>query len=125
MGFLAYSGTRTNFAFCPPDGNYGTIDSYPWMCKPGPNGKTRGKAPYFSNPDVNFEGVPTGDSQNNNAGRMRKMRFEYRDAGSNCLNGKPDDKWMNFDPDGSIGNNCLNGESSYEVPDKYAKGNFP
>ena len=53
------------------------------------------------------------------------MRFEYRDAGSNCLNGKPDDKWMNFDPDGSIGNNCLNGESSYEVPDKDTKGSFP
>ena len=46
---------------------------------------------------------------------MREMRFEYRDAGTNCLDGKPDEKWMNFDPDGTIGNNCQNGESSYEI----------
>ena len=95
------------------------------MCEPGPNGETRGRAPYFSNPDVIFEGVPTGDSQNNNAARMRQMRFEYRDAGTNCLNGKPDEKWMNFDPDGSIGNNCVDGHSSYVIPVEDTKGSFP
>ena len=46
---------------------------------------------------------------------MREMRFEYRDAGTNCLDGKPDEKWMNFDSDGKIGNNCPNGEHSYEL----------
>ena len=95
------------------------------MCEPGPNGQSRGKAPYFSNPKVSFEGVPTGDSQNNNAKRMREMRFEYRDAGSNCLDGKPDEKWMKFEPDGKIGNNCLNGESSYKIPDNDTKGTYP
>ena len=120
--FLGYSGTRTNFAFCPPDGNYGTLDSYPWMCEPGPNGESREKAPYFSNPDVSYEGIPTGDSQNNNAARMREMRFEYRDAGSNCLDGKPDQKWMDFDPEGNIGNNCLNEEHSYEISDTDTRG---
>ena len=53
---------------------------------------------------------------------MREMRFEYRDAGNNCLDGKPDEKWMNFDPEGKIGNNCLNGESSYEIPENETAG---
>ena len=84
----------------------------------------RGKVPYFSNPDIIYEGVPTGDDQNNNAKRMREMRFEYRDAGSNCLDGKPDEKWMNFDSDGTIGNNCPNGETSYEIPVSETQGTF-
>ena len=92
------------------------------MCPKGPNGKSRERAPYFSNPDVSYEGVPTGDSQNNNAARMREMRFEYRDAGSNCMDGKPDQKWMNKDPDGKIGNNCANGEHSYEIPVNDTRG---
>ena len=124
MSFSGYSGTRTNFAFCPPGANYGTLDSYPWDCEPGPNGETRGKVPYFSNPDIIYEGVPTGDDQNNNAKRMREMRFEYRDAGTNCLDGKPDEKWMNFDSDGTIGNNCPNGEQSYEIPISETQGKF-
>ena len=46
---------------------------------------------------------------------MTQQRFNFRDAGTNCLDGNPDDKWMNFDPDGTIGNNCPNGEDSFDV----------
>ena len=72
--------------------------------------------PYFSNPDVSVDGVPTGDAKDNNVGTMRKMRFEYQNAGSNCLDGKPNQMWMDLNPEGVIGNNCPNGESSYKVP---------
>ena len=91
---------RTNFAYCPPNSNYGTIDAYPWTCPDRPNGKSRRKAPFFSNPDVCFEGVPTGDSQNNNAAFITKNRYKNRDKGSNCLDGKPNENW-------EFGNNCL------------------
>ena len=84
------------------------------MCPNGPNGHARQEAPYFSNPNVFHEGVPTGDSENNNAGYMTEKRFEFRDAGSNCLDGFPDEGWMNFEADGKIGNNCPNGETSFE-----------
>jgi len=60
--YVMEGNVDSNFAYCPPDGNYGTIDSYPWECAKGPNGKHRVKAPYFSNPKVCHEGVPTGDA---------------------------------------------------------------
>ena len=47
---------------------------------------------------------------------MTEKRFEFRDAGSNCLDGFPDEKWMNFEPGGKIGNYCPNGETSSEKP---------
>ena len=108
---------RTNFAFCPPDGNYGTIDAYEWKCPKGPNGKKRKKAQYFSNPDVCHEEVPTGDAYNNNAGHMIENRFKYRDVGSNCLDGNPDEKWK-------FGKKCKNGEKSFEVPINKLEGNI-
>ena len=80
--------------------------------------------PYFSNPDVSVDGVPTGDAKDNNVGTMRKMRFEYQNAGSNCLDGKPNQMWMDLNPEGVIGNNCPNGESSYKVPIDVAKSKF-
>ena len=49
---------------------------------------------------------------------MTEKRFEFRDAGSNCLDGFPDEKWMNFKPDGKIGNNCTNDETSSETPNE-------
>ena len=94
------------------------------MCAPGPNGEQRVQIPYFSNPDVIFEDVPTGDAEDNNVGTMRRMRFEYQNAGSNCLDGKPDKMWMDLNPDGMIGNNCPNGESSYIVPIDGVKSKF-
>ena len=62
--------------------------------------------------------MATGDSEHNNAGYMTEKRFEFRDAGSNCLDGFPDEKWMNFKPDGKIGNNCTNDETSSETPNE-------
>ena len=52
--------------------------------------------------------MATGDLEHNNAGYMTDKRFEFRDAGSNCLDGFPDEKWMNFELDGEIGNYCPN-----------------
>ena len=87
-----------------------------WNCAAGPSGKSRGKAPYWSNPDVEFEGVATGTEINNNAKFMTEERFSSAAAGSNCLDGNPDDAWMNFEPTGTIGNNCPNGEETYDPP---------
>ena len=121
---LGYTGSRTNFAYCPPDGEYGTIESYPWDCTPGPSGHRRTKAPYFSNPDVTFDGAATGSEIANNARFITEQRFTSALAGSNCLDGDPDEKWMNFDSEGRIGNNCPNGEESYEPPLTMSSGIF-
>ena len=43
--------------------------------------------------------------------------------GTNCLDGNPDDAWMNFEPDGVIGNNCPNDEKSFEPPLSSSTGN--
>ena len=114
---LGYTGDRTNFAFCPPGGNFGTIDAYMWNC----DGK-RGKVPYFSNQNVKVDGFRTGDAKNDNAKFMTEERFKSRDAGTNCLDGKPDDAWMKFKDGGKIGNNCPRGEKSFEVPLSVSKG---
>ena len=55
---------------------------------------------------------------------MTEERFHFRDAGTNCLDGKPDEKWMNFDADGTIGNNCPNGEESFQPPLSLTEGNL-
>ena len=79
--------------------------------------------PYWSNPDVELEGAATGSEIANNAKFMTEERFISAAAGSNCLDGNPDDKWMNFDSEGTIGNNCPNGEESYEPPLTLSTGN--
>ena len=114
---LGYTGDRTNFAFCPPGGNFGTIDAYMWTCE----GK-RGKVPYFSNQNVKVDGYPTGDANHDNAKFMTKERYKSRDAGTNCLDGNPDDAWMKFKDGGKIGNNCPGDKASYEVPLSVSKG---
>ena len=63
-----------------------------------------------------IDGVATGTETDNNAGTMIEGRFDSAAAGTNCLDGNPDDAWMRGDPSGSIGNNCPNGEASYELP---------
>ena len=109
------SKTRTNFGFCPPNGNYGTIEAYEWRCPNGINGNKRKKAYYFSNPNVFYERVATGDANNNNAAYMTTTRFTSRDLGTNCLDGRPDDDW-------NIGFNCNIGQTSYEPPINYCEG---
>ena len=63
-----------------------------------------------------FEGVATGSDLENNAGTMTEGRFDSAAAGTNCLDGNPDEAWMNGEESGTIGNNCPNGETSYELP---------
>ena len=105
----------SNFAYCPPEGNYGTIDSYPWECGKGPNGKRRFKAPYFSNPKVCYQGVPTGDAYNNNAEFISRNRFKTQKFGTNCLDGNPTPNWK-------YKSNC-NGEQTFFEPQiDYSKG---
>ena len=88
-----------------------------WNCE-----GNRGKVPYFSNQNVQIDGFATGDAENDNAEYMTAERFDSRDAGTNCLDGNPDDAWMNFQDSGQIGNNCPNGEASYEVPLSVSEG---
>merc|ERR1711936_1293489 len=57
--------SRTNYAYCPPDGEFGTVEAYVWNCHPGPSGEQRGKVPYYSNPNVQVEGVATGSQTEN------------------------------------------------------------
>ena len=45
-------------------------------------------------------------------------------AGTNCLDGKPDEAWMKLESGGVIGNNCPNGETSYELPLSASLGKF-
>ena len=104
MCILGYTGDQTHWAYCPPDAPYGTIDSYPWVCPKTASGDYRESAPYFSNANVIYKGFATGNAENDNAAYMTEERFHFRDAGTNCLDGKPDEKWMNFDADGTIGN---------------------
>ena len=90
-----------------------------WNCE-----GNRGKVPYFSNQNVQIDGFATGDAENDNAIYMIDTRFDSRDAGTNCHDGNPDAAWMNFEDGGQIGNNCANGETSYEVPLSLSEGNF-
>ena len=106
---------RTNWGFCPPNGNYGTIEAYVWGCQYGPNGKKRKKAPHFSNPNVCYEDVATGDANNNNAAYITTNRFKSRDLGTNCLDGKPDENWK-------FGKYCNKGQMSYEPAINYSEG---
>ena len=94
------------------------------MCPKGPGKSETRRIPYWSNPNVMFEGVATGSDTENNAGYMTEKRFDYAAYGTNCLDGKPDEAWMRGEEYGEIGNNCPNGESSYEPPLSDSLGNF-
>lgn len=106
---------ENNFAYCPPNGNYGTIESYPWKCRNGPSGEPRVKAPYFSNPKVCHEGVPTGDVYNNNADFISKSKFKIQNVGSNCLDGNPTSEWK-------MKSNCNSDEKVFDPPINKLKG---
>ena len=71
-----------------------------------------------------IDGVATGTETENNAGYMKEMRFDCSDAGTNCLDGNPDEAWMKGEESGKIGKNCPNGEKSYEPPLSKSLGNF-
>ena len=80
--------------------------------------------PYWSNPDVELGGTATGSDDENNALTMKEGRAASAAAGTNCLDGKPNEAWMKFESGGVIGNNCPNGETSYELPLSASLGNF-
>ena len=66
-----------NYGFCLPDSPYATVMSYPEMC-PAPKRKS---ILHFSNPEVKYKGIPTGDERNNNARYMKERRFYYSQIG--------------------------------------------
>jgi len=86
-GENGWSWEGTNCGYCLPNTGYATLVSYPWTCP----GKASEWIPYFSNPQVAYEGVATGDEKNNNALAMNEKRDNRRDAGNNCLDGNPDE----------------------------------
>eukprot|EP00397_Hematodinium_sp_SG-2012_P036388 GEMP01039278.1.p1 GENE.GEMP01039278.1~~GEMP01039278.1.p1 ORF type:complete len:571 (-),score=97.91 GEMP01039278.1:50-1762(-) len=77
----------TNVGYCLPNTLFATIMAYESTC-PAHTWKTRvTRIRYFSNPDVLYNGVPTGDARSNNAAAMIKYRKGSRDTGNNCVDG--------------------------------------
>jgi len=46
---------------------------------------------HFSNPDVSYEGIPTGDARSNNAKKITENRVRTSQAGDECWDGFPED----------------------------------
>ena len=64
--------------------------SYPYRCPKNDAGDDIDRILYFSNPDVSFEGIPTGTEQENNARAIREDRDETSQRGTNCFTGFPE-----------------------------------
>ena len=79
-----------NYGYCLPGNKYATVMSYEYNCPTSAAGDDVEEILYFSNPDVSFEGVPTGDSLNNNAKAIRETRDETSQYGTNCYDGFPE-----------------------------------
>ena len=71
------AGDDYNYGFCLPNSPYATVMSYPQHC-PSPRRKI---ILHFSNPEVKYNEIPTGDKRNNNAKYMKKLRFVYSQIG--------------------------------------------
>merc|ERR1712117_626843 len=84
-----------NYGYCLPDSPYSTIMAYYSNC-PAPE---RTRILHFSNPDILYEGIPTGDEQNNNARAITEDRDKTSKYGRNCYDGNPD-------KDGNMVNQC-------------------
>jgi len=70
-----------NHGYCLPNSKYATIMSIKHNC-PAPE---RQRILYYSNPDVSYEGIPTGDERHNNARMIREQRKYKSTIGSNCM----------------------------------------
>jgi len=71
------------YGYCLPDADYATIMSYEHTCE-----RSKSKTiPHYSNPDVKYEGHPTGTSEANNAKVMTDYRKGTARLGDNCLDG--------------------------------------
>ena len=77
-----------NYGYCLPNSLYATVMAYSYNC-PAPE---REKILHFSNPEVTYEGLPTGDAENNNARAITEDRDRTSQYGSNCFDGQPDEQ---------------------------------
>lgn len=77
-----------NYGYCLPGTPYGTVMTYLNTCTEGQNTRI----PYYSNPEVSYEGHPTGTATDNNALVMMDQKYNRANAGTNCANGKATDK---------------------------------
>ena len=81
---------RYNHGYCLPGNKYATVMSYTYRCPKNDAGDDIERILYFSNPDVSFEGIPTGTEQENNARAIREDRDETSQRGTNCFTGFPE-----------------------------------
>merc|ERR1719310_41214 len=72
---------KYNHGYCLPNSRYATVMSYTRNC-PAPK---RQRILYYSNPDVRYKGIPTGDERHNNARMIREQRKYSSTIGSNCM----------------------------------------
>ena len=91
-GTLSSLDDRENYnnAYCLPGNKYATVMSYAFNCPKNAAGASIERILYYSNPDVSYEGVPTGDSLNNNAMYIRENRDIRSGDGTNCYDGFPE-----------------------------------
>jgi len=83
-----------NYGYCLPNTPYATVMAYTDNCPP----PQRESILHFSNPDVSYQGVPTGDDDNNNARAITEDRIRTSQYGSNCL--------VQTDTLGTLSNQC-------------------
>jgi len=97
MGHVGKNPDRYNYGYCLPNSKYATVMAYTYNC-PDPATK---RILHYSNPDVSYEGIPTGDEQNNNARAITEYRDYNSKIGSNC---------EVRDEKGNVENRCRNTE---------------
>ena len=78
-----------NYGYCLPGNEYATVMSYSHNCPRNADGDWIDRIMYYSNPDVSYKGVPTGNSQNNNARAIQEKRETRSQDGTNCYDGFP------------------------------------
>ena len=74
-----------------------------------PEGGSYSRIPYYSNPDVYYEGYATGTAEANNALEMTVNKYGYSTAGPNCADGMATDKT-------DVINQCTWGDDWNEQP---------
>jgi len=89
-GNAGVNDDRYNHGYCLPGNKYATVMSYTYRCPKNDAGDDIERILYFSNPDVSFEGIPTGTDQENNARAIREDRDETSQRGTNCFTGFPE-----------------------------------
>ena len=94
-----------NYGYCMPGTTYASVMAYTETCPDGQNERI----PYYSNPDVSYEGHATGSDTANNALNMNDKKYSYSNAGSNCADGTATDKT-------AVTNQCEWGDDWTEQP---------